>query len=114
LLNNIEVDVKVVSSETELRIGLSGKEKISLNEGMLFVFEKPEILSFWMKGVNFPLSIGFFDENQTLIETKEMQVCIGPPYPIYKSSRKAMYALEVPLGFFINNSIQNGTRFKLE
>ena len=35
--------------------GLSGRESLSSKEGMLFVFNKLAIHSFWMKGMLFPL-----------------------------------------------------------
>ena len=37
--------------------GLSGRPSLSENEGVLFVFDKPDKYSFWMKNMNFPLDI---------------------------------------------------------
>jgi len=40
----------------------SGKENKIITEGMLFVFEKPQILKFWMKDMKFDLDIIFLQD----------------------------------------------------
>lgn len=37
--------------------GLSGRESLEINKGMLFVFEKPGSYGFWMNGMKFPIDI---------------------------------------------------------
>ncbi len=37
--------------------GLSDRKSLPENRGMAFLFDQPEIHSFWMKGMNFPLDI---------------------------------------------------------
>lgn len=95
--------------------GLMGRTSLSDGEGMLFIFEKPQVLSFWMKGTLIPLSIGFFDSEKRLIDIVEMV----PPlpgeafFPSYHSSLPAQYALEAPQNWFKRNKIQPGMKFTL-
>ena len=42
------------------------------DHGMLFVFERPEPLSFWMKNTFIPLSIAFLDANGRILNIEDM------------------------------------------
>ena len=56
------LEVEVASTSKERGLGLAGRSSLSENSGMLFVYEKPEVVRFWMKNTLIPLSIGFFDK----------------------------------------------------
>lgn len=43
------------------RRGLGGRPTMARNEGMLFVFPKPGIYPFWMKGMRYPIDIIWFE-----------------------------------------------------
>lgn len=49
--------VEIASSIMQHSRGLSGRQQLADNEGMLFVFSSPGFYSFWMKGMIFPLDI---------------------------------------------------------
>lgn len=87
-----------------------GRKNLNENEGMLFVFPKKEILHFWMKNTLIPLSIGFFDENQKLIEILDMELP-SQSLKTYKSQLPSLYALEVPQGWFHDRKITLGMKF---
>ena len=77
---------------------------------MLFIFEKPQILSFWMKSTVIPLDILFFDEGGKLVSTATMEPCAADPCQTYPSAAEAQYALEVPAGFSEQHGIGEGWR----
>jgi len=58
---NIKVDL-ALTPETQEK-GLSGRSGLKDDEGMLFVFEKPDKYSFWMKDMNFPIDIIWMGED---------------------------------------------------
>ena len=103
-----------VADTHESRVkGLMGREHLDPNTGMLFIFEEPQPLTFWMKDTVIPLSIAFFDDKKKLIETFDMPVLSesdGPP-PLFKSSRPVLYALEVPEHWFLTKGIEKGMEF---
>lgn len=49
--------VRVADMPREREQGLSGVERLADNEGMLFLFDKPDRYVFWMKDMNFALDI---------------------------------------------------------
>ena len=58
-----EYRVNEARTEEQRKKGLQGVEELPENEGMLFYFDPPEEVSMWMKGVDIPLDIIFFNED---------------------------------------------------
>lgn len=59
-----EYKVDEARTEEQRKKGLQGVEKLPEDEGMLFYFDPPEDVSMQMKGVDIPLDIIFFNEDQ--------------------------------------------------
>lgn len=66
-----EYKVKEATSTEEKAKGLQGIEKLSEDEGMLFYFDPPEDVQFWMKDVDIPLDIIFIDDDEEVIKVQE-------------------------------------------
>jgi uncharacterized membrane protein (UPF0127 family) len=79
-------------------------------EGMLFVFEREQILSFWMKNTLIPLSIAFSRTDGRIAEIRDMQAL---DITTVRSARSARYALEVPQGWFTRAGIAPGDYLRL-
>jgi uncharacterized membrane protein (UPF0127 family) len=109
LVGGHPLEVDVAATEEERRIGLMGREPLPENTGMLFVYEEPEMLRFWMKNVKFPIDIGFFDRKKTLIQVETMP---ANKTTEYKSYRPAMYALEVSAGWFSKHQVNLGDKLE--
>lgn len=112
-LNGHCLKVEIADNPISRKQGLMGRKALPQGEGMLFIFEQPGILSFWMKNTLIPLSIGFFDASKRLIQMMDMCPGIGKEedLPIYLSRSLASYALEVPLGWFEEHNICIGMKF---
>lgn len=81
----------VAESEEEKEIGLSNCEELESDEAMLFVYEEPQHLDFWMKDCDLTLSIIFIDENKTVISNQKGL----PNTEDFISADNAKYVLEV-------------------
>jgi uncharacterized membrane protein (UPF0127 family) len=83
-------------SVTQMR-GLSGRERLPEENGMLFVLDPLEDTLFWMKDMNFSIDIIFFDEKRTIIGIKEnFQPCLSCEY--LEAPGGTAYALEINAG----------------
>jgi uncharacterized membrane protein (UPF0127 family) len=102
--------VEVARSEAERRKGLMGRETLPWNEGMLFVFESDQVLTFWMKNTKIPLSIAFMDQKGQVRDILDMIPYDESPV---SSTGLCRYALEVNRGFFEECGLVPGDRIDL-
>ena len=112
-IGNQTLQVEIADTPDAQAKGLMERTHLPKNTGMLFVFDQPKILAFWMKNTLIPLSIAYFDEKKQLLETADMPVLeenAGSP-PLYISSKPALYALEVPQYWFREKGIKKGMEF---
>lgn len=103
---------QIAISQEELSQGLMFRNNLDKNHGMLFAFEYPKKMSFWMKNVPIPLDIGYFDSNGRLIEIHSLY-----PYdekPVFSKSHNIQYALEMNKGWFHRNKIRTGNYLNLK
>ena len=63
--------VKVAEDPKDQEDGLQNVSELPENEGMLFIFDKPQEVDFWMKDTEIPLDIVFIDEELTVISVKQ-------------------------------------------
>ena len=103
------VNAEIARTDDERSLGLMFREKLPDGDGMLFVFERDEILAFWMKNTLIPLSIAFITSDCRIVEIKNMY-----PHDLNTTSsgRSVRYALEVPQGWFGRAGVQIGDIIK--
>ena len=101
--------VEIADTPRSLDKGLMGRSELKEGHGMLFVYKEPQLLSFWMKNTKIPLSIAFFDEEKILLNMADM-IPLRTDL-IYLSVSPALYALEVPQGWFVKHQIKPGMKF---
>ena len=106
--NSIVMQLEIARTDEERSRGLMFRENLDDGEGMLFIFDRDQILSFWMKDTLIPLSIAFISSDGIILEIWDMEP--GNLIPV-RSSRSARYALEVPQGWF--NKVDIGIGDKL-
>lgn len=93
-------NVEIARTEEEKMKGLQGKTSLASDEGMLFIYEEPDTVAFWMKDTDIPLDIVFIDENEEVISVKQ-----GIPNDeTLLEENDVMYVLEVNQ----NSGIQPG------
>ena len=99
-----------VARTNEARIrGLMFRESLPETSGMLFIMERPQVLSFWMRNTRIPLDIIYLEQDGTIVAIHTMKV--EPPQrpgesddaycrrlPSYSSNRPALMALELNAG----------------
>jgi uncharacterized protein len=101
-----ETAVKIDISDTTCKqnLGLSGREKLEENTGMLFVFNYEGAHEMWMKDMRFPIDIIWFDSDSKI--TGIAQNIAPETYPsTFGGEYKAKYVLELPAGFVNKNNI---------
>ena len=106
----VSIIAEIASTEAQRAQGLMYRKELKEGRGMLFVFERDELLSFWMKNTLIPLSIAYIAYDGRILEIHDMEP--GNLNPV-RSGRSARYALEVPQGWFSRAGIGIGDRLDL-
>ena len=99
------VSAEIAEKAEDRNHGFMERKNIPDGTGMLFVFEKDQILSFWMKNTPHPLSIAYIDSKGKIRDIYDMT-----PYSLSSiiSTVSVRYALEVPQGWYKKNGITEG------
>ena len=61
-------EVEIAYTDEQKEKGLSNRESLDENSGMLFIFDEPESVSIWMKDTLIPLDIVFINEDLEVIK----------------------------------------------
>ena len=95
--STVSVRAEIASTPAQQSRGFMKRKRIPDGTGMLFVFAKDEVLSFWMKDTPHPLSIAYIDSSGRIRNIYNMTPNSLEPV---KSTVSVRYALEVPQGWF--------------
>lgn len=101
------LNIDLALTEEELSLGLSGREKLKENEGMLFVFDYPARYSFWMKDMKFPIDIIWIGEDMRIVYIEKNAKPESFPQT-FVSDTDAKYVLEVVSSFSEKNNLKKG------
>jgi uncharacterized membrane protein (UPF0127 family) len=103
--------VEVATTSDGRYRGLSDRESLDANAGMLFVYPTPDVLDFCMRQCLIPLDIAFIDADLRVVKTWTMAV---EPYGFarrtYSSVVPAQYALEVNAGSLAAAGVKVGDK----
>ncbi|HTO04011.1 MAG TPA: DUF192 domain-containing protein [Opitutus sp.] len=106
------VRVQVAVLDDEMQRGLMERRDLAPNDGMLFVYDRPQSMSFWMRNTPTPLDIGFFDQRGKLLEIYALH-----PFDetgVKSRSAELLFALETNQGWFRENGIKPGAQFDMK
>lgn len=111
-INGVSFNVDVAVTQQERNRGLMGRDSLPEKSGMLFVYNAPGIISFWMKNTLIPLDILFFDKEGTLQEIiLGARPCAKTPCQTYTNKKPAQFVLELPAGTVKKYNISIGNSF---
>ncbi len=103
------IHVEIADTPEERATGLMYRESLGEDEGMLFVFDKPEEVGFWMKNTKLTLDMIFIDENLKVVTIYEdVQPCRNIVCLTYGSQGEVKYVLEVNGGYAAEHEIALG------
>lgn len=105
VINGHRITAEVAATVASRSIGLMRRFSLRTDNGMLFVFDAPQPLAFWMKDTYIPLSIAFVGADGRIINIEDM----APQTETTHNSRgSALFALEMKKGWFAQHGITVG------
>ena len=90
--------LEYAKTPAELSTGLSNRNVMARDMGMLFVFDKSATHCFWMKDMYFDIDIVWLDADKRIV-AKELRVSPDTYPRNYCPDVKAQYVVEVNAGF---------------
>jgi uncharacterized membrane protein (UPF0127 family) len=105
------IRVEIADDVHEWTRGLMHRSDLPADAGMLFVYPRPQPLSFWMKDTPLDLDIGFFDAQRRLLNVEAMTAFDATSR--HYSRGAAQYALEARRGWFAARDIRPGAILRL-
>jgi uncharacterized protein len=106
------VRMQLAVRPAEMQRGLMQRTDLGAHDGMIFIYEKPQQMHFWMRNTPTPLDIGFFNAHGVLVEV----------YPLHPFDEKTVssrgthlqYALETNQGWFRAHGVKPGAQLDLK
>jgi len=111
VINSHVFSLYLAKNSQEQEVGLAKYNKINKNQGMLFIFQKTDYYSFWMKNMKFPIDIIFINKNtivdifQNVPSQKD-----NNNLPTYTTGEKADEVLEINAGLSKEYKIKIGDK----
>jgi len=87
-----------VSTPEALEKGLSGRESMLQNQGMLFTFPQADKHCIWMKDMRFSLDIIWADADKKVVDLRENVSPQSYPEIFCPNQQPALYVIEVNAG----------------
>lgn len=105
--NGTTVTAEVAASLADQQRGLSGRDSLAADAGMLFPINPPAVQTFWMHQMKFPIDIIWIKDGRVIGFQLNVPVSTGEdPEPLYRSPGAVDDVLEVNAGFIAKNGIQ--------
>ncbi len=103
-----KIDIEIADTDEKRELGLMFRDKMTENQGMLFIFPADAPQSFWMKNTILPLDMIFANSNMEIVKIHENTT----PYSeqSYSSGKPAKYVVEVNAGYCERHGIKEGDK----
>lgn len=96
--------------------GLSRRDRLAWDRGMLFLFTHPQQVTFWMAETRIPLSLAFLDADGRILAIERMlpEPAVDKPELRVQAPLPVARALEVNAGWFAAHGVGVGDRLTIE
>ncbi len=111
--SDTSLEVEIADTASERETGLMYREKLTIDEGMLFVFPEEDDRGFWMKNTLIPLDMIFVDAEGRIInieETVPEPNTSDEDLKTYRSDAPAKYVIETNSSFTERRNVEEGDR----
>jgi uncharacterized membrane protein (UPF0127 family) len=104
------VQMQLAILPQEMQQGLMYVKSMGADDGMVFLYDRPQQMSFWMRNTELPLDIGYFDAEGRLKEV----------YPMYPHDERPIqslgvrqFAVEMNQGWYRKHGLKLGDTLDL-
>jgi len=102
----VEMEAEQALTARQIETGMMFRKTMGENEGMIFVFQRPNSRGFWMKNCPVPMSAAYIDPQGRINEIIKLEP--HETKPVDSRSSQIQYVLEAPRGWFKENGLGPG------
>lgn len=102
------IQLEVAQTPQQQATGLMYRPTLADDRGMLFSFDPPRPVSFWMKNVEFPLDMVFIRDGEVRAIAAEAPPCRSEPCPVYGPNEPVDQVIELRGGRAAELGLQVG------
>lgn len=106
-INETKLKIEVADTELEREEGLMNRTSMPQDQGMIFIFDSEQVITFWMKNTLIPLDIIFINSNGEIVNIAK-NTKVNQTTELYSSERPMLYAIEVNAGWTTSNNVKIG------
>lgn len=81
------INLEVAQTPRQQAMGLMYRQSLAPDRGMLFAFEPPRPVSFWMKNTKISLDMIFLRQGKVMAIAANVPPCTATPCPVYGPER---------------------------
>jgi uncharacterized protein len=107
------IQLEVASTPQQQEIGLMFRTELASNRGMLFPFEPPRPVQFWMRNTLIPLDMVFMRDGEVKAIASNAAPCTTEVCPLYGTAISVNQVLELPAGLASELGIRVGDRLTI-
>lgn len=121
-LGDLQIKATIVDTADERKKGLGKRDELPIGDGMLFVFDKSDIYSIWMKDMRFPIDIIWIEDlpagEKKIVDISEN--ALAEPgkkdneLKVYRPNAQARYILEMNAGLVKLHNLKVGDTVNFE
>ena len=104
-----EITAEIASTPIQIQTGMMWRTNLGEMEGMLFVFPRPQPVSFYMRNTLVPLTCAYIDPEGVILELHDMKPLDETSIP--SASDQVQYVLEMNQGWFARHGVKPGMQF---
>lgn len=108
------IELEVARTSSEQAMGLMFREELADNQGMLFPFNNPRPVSFWMRNVLINLDMVFLRDGEVVAIADNVPPCATPTCPTYGPNATVDQVIELRGGRSAELGLQPGDRLSIE
>ncbi|MGB7413314.1 MAG: DUF192 domain-containing protein [Thermosynechococcaceae cyanobacterium] len=108
------IDLEVALTQDQQAMGLMYRDPLPDNRGMLFPFNPPRNIGFWMKNVPVPLDMVFLYQGKVVGIQASAPPCQSLPCPAYSPKSLVDTVLELRAGRAAELGLKEGTPVKVQ
>jgi len=109
-----KITAEIADDDKEQELGLSNRDALDYNKGMLFVFDYENNWAFWMKDMRFPIDMIWLNTDGNIVYIQKNAQPCKEGCDSFVSNKPAKYVVEVNSGFADKHVLKIGDIVKIK